>query len=277
METVQSYNSDSKPDRRARCPILQISSNKEKGVIKVNGGGIIIVINDTSISSCEVEESGQLIINTNDGRKIIFKAESKSETIKLLARLNRALASSNCDLRFELPIQRNPLNPSLATTASGQSQKKSILAPAVAISGLIILVFALIIFGGISETSNNKKNDDATQDDMWSEKSIKEREEYHKNQQKDREEYWKKQQEKENAPEQVAPAPANRDTEIASIMVSVSCAGNKGLIPRSQMGSMMKEMFQDKGIDSTEVYGNWDYYWGIAKEMDAVTKTYCLK
>jgi hypothetical protein len=60
-------------------------------------------------------------------------------------------------------------------------------------------------------------------------------------------------------------------------MVSVSCAGNKGLIPRSQMGSMMKERFQDKGIDSTEVYGNWDYYWGIAKEMDAVNKTYCLK
>jgi hypothetical protein len=43
------------------------------------------------------------------------------------------------------------------------------------------------------------------------------------------------------------------------------------------MGSMMKKMFQDKGIDSTEVYGNWDYYWGIAKQIDAVNETYCLK
>jgi len=41
------------------------------------------------------------------------------------------------------------------------------------------------------------------------------------------------------------------------------------------MVSMMKEMFQDKEIDSTEVYGNWDYYWGNAKEMDVVNKTYC--
>jgi len=60
-------------------------------------------------------------------------------------------------------------------------------------------------------------------------------------------------------------------------MVSGSCAGNKGLIPRIQMVSMMKEMFQDKEIDSTEVYGNWDYYWSNAKEMDVVNKTYCLK
>jgi uncharacterized protein YlxW (UPF0749 family) len=277
METVKSYDHNSELQKQARFKTLQITSNKEKGIIKVNGGGTIIIIDDTSISSCEVEGNGQLVINTNDGRKIIFKAESKSETIKLLARLNRALAGSNCELRFELPIQRNPLSPSLATTENNQLQKKFILAPAVAISGLILLVLASIIFAGISDTSNNKKNDDATQDDIWSDKSIKEREEYHKNQQKDREEYWKKQQEKENIPQQTAPTPQNKDTEVAAIMVSVSCAGNKGLIPRSQMGSMMKEMFQDKGIDSTEVYGNWDYYWGIAKEMDAVNKTYCLK
>jgi hypothetical protein len=88
---------------------------------------------------------------------------------------------------------------------------------------------------------------------------------------------WLRNSKTEEKPQQIAPIQKNRDTEIASIMVSVSCAGNKGLIPRSQMGSMMKEMFQDKGIDSTEVYGNWDYYWGIAKQMDAANQTYCLK
>jgi len=48
-------------------------------------------------------------------------------------------------------------------------------------------------------------------------------------------------------------------------------------MPRSEIGSTLKKMLEDKGIDATEVYGNWDYYWGIAKEMDAVNKTYCLK
>jgi len=88
---------------------------------------------------------------------------------------------------------------------------------------------------------------------------------------------WLRSSKKEEKPQQTAPIQQNRDTEIASIMVSVSCAGNKGLIPRSQMGSQMKEIFQNKGIDSTKVYGNWDYYWGIAKQIDAVNETYCLK
>lgn len=69
----------------------------------------------------------------------------------------------------------------------------------------------------------------------------------------------------------------NNDTKIASVILTISCAGNKGLIARNQMGSMMKKMFADEGINSTEVYENWDYYWGLAKEMDTVNKTYCLK
>ncbi len=277
METVYLYDGESKLLRQARCQTLQISNNKEKELIKVNGNGIVIIIQDTSISACTAKDDGRLVIETKAGRKIVFLHTSEKGTLKLLARLNKVLENSNCDLRFEEP-QNEEFNQILQDLENKQpEQKKSILAPAVAISGLILLVFASIIFVGISETSNNKKNGDATQDDIWSDKSIKEREEYHKNQQKDREEYWKKQQEKENIPQQTTPTPQNKDTEVAAIMVSVSCAGNKGLIPRSQMGSMMKEMFQDKGIDSTEVYGNWDYYWGIAKEMDAVNKTYCLK
>lgn len=269
METVHSYDHNSKLQRQARFKTLQISSNKEKGVIKVNGGGIIIIIGDTSISSCEVEESGQLIINTNDGRKIIFKAESKSETIKLLARLNRALAGSNCELKFELPIQRNPLSPSIATTENNQLQQKNSRADTVIL--FVIGIAIISIFMIIATTSGNQSSKEEPIDsppvveDAWEARMRKDKEE------------WDKQQEKEIASQQGTQAPQNKDTEIASIMVSVSCAGNKGLIPRSQMGSMMKEMFKDKGIDSTEVYGNWDYYWGIAKEMDAVNKTYCLK
>ena len=269
METVKSYDHNSELQRQARFKTLQITSNKEKGIIKVNGGGTIIIINDTSISSCEVEGNGQLVINTNDGRKIIFKAESKSETIKLLARLNRALAGSNCELRFELPIQRNPLSPSLATTENNQLRQNKSRADTVIFSliGMAIISIFMIIATttGNQSSKEDPKDSPPVAEDAWEARLKREQEE------------WNKQQEKINTPQQTAPTSQNKDTEVAAIMVSVSCAGNKGLIPRSQMGSMMKEMFQDKGIDSTEVYGNWDYYWGIAKEMDAVNKTYCLK
>ena len=192
----------------------------------------------------------------------------------MLARLNKVLENSNCDLRFEEP-QNEEFNQVLQDLENKQpEEKKSVLAPAVAISGLILLVFSLIIFAGIREASIGKKNNDEV-----SLKPMKSQTEQERNAEIQEGANWLRNSKKEVKSQEVAPAPApaNRDTEIASIMVSVSCAGNKGLIPRSQMGSMMKEMFQDKGIDSTEVYGNWDYYWGIAKEMDAVNKTYCLK
>jgi hypothetical protein len=156
--------------------------------------------------------------------------------------------------------------------------KASIVAPIIAVSGLALLIVYLVGLVRVAdETVNKRNNSELAQEDIWGEKSIKEREAYYKSQQTEREEYWQKQKEKENIPQQTASTSQNKDTDIAAIMVSVSCAGNKGLIPRSQMGSMMKKMFQDKGIDPTGVYGNWDYYWGIAKEMDAVNKTYCLK
>jgi len=277
METVYWYDNNSQILKQINCRTIQLSNDTEKELIEVSGNGTTIAIHDKSICACIAEEDGRLIIETRAGRKIAFLHTSVKGTFKLLARLNQVLENSNCDLRFEQP-PNEVFKQILQDLENKQlEQKKSTLAPAVAMSGLILLVFASIVFVGISETSNNKKNDDATQDDIWSDKSIKEREEYHKNQRKDREEYWEKPQEKANAPQQTAPTSRNKDTEIASIMVSVSCAGNKGLIPRSQMGSMMKEMFQDKGIDSTEVFENWDYYWGIAKEMDAVNRTYCLK
>jgi hypothetical protein len=76
METVKSFNADSKLDRSARYPTLKISGSKEKGLIKVNGGGVIVIISDSSISSCKTEE-GQLVIKTNEGRKIVFESEQE--------------------------------------------------------------------------------------------------------------------------------------------------------------------------------------------------------
>lgn len=277
METVYWYDSNSKLLRQINCQTIRLTNDKGKGLIEVNGNGTTIVIHDASICACIAEEDGRLIIKTNAGRQIVFLHTSETGTFKLLARLNKVLGKSNCTLRFQEPDDGKYIQILQNLENDFSEHKKSTIVPTLATSGLIIVFFLLLIFTGMSYTSSSKKNEDATQDDIWSEKSIKEREEYHNNQRKDREAYWKKQQENQKTPEQVAPAPVNRDTEIASIMVTVSCAGNIGLIPRSQMGSRMKEMFQDKGIDSTEVYGNWDYYWGIAKEMDAVNKTYCLK
>jgi len=268
METVYWYDSNSKLLKQINCQTIQLTTNKEKELIEVNGNGTTIAIHDASICACIAEEDGRLIIETNAGRQIVFLHTSETGTFKLLARLNKVLGKSNCTLRFQEPDddRYRQILQDLENDYSGH--KKSTITPALAISGLAILV--LTIFAIIASNSANKKNVDSADsppivEDAWEARLRRDKEE------------WDKQQEKEINSQQVAPAPQNKDTEIASIMLSVSCAGNKGLIPRSQMGSMMKEMFQDKGIDSTEVYGNWDYYWGIAKEMDVVNKTYCLK
>ena len=88
---------------------------------------------------------------------------------------------------------------------------------------------------------------------------------------------WLRNAKKEEKPKQISPAPVNRDTQIASIILAASCAGKTGLMPRSEIGSTLKKMLEDKDIEVTRVYEDWNYYWGIAKEMDAVNKTYCLK
>jgi hypothetical protein len=267
METVYLYDGDSKLLKQARCDTLQFSNDKEKEVIRVNGGSEIVIIPDTSIASCTAEKDGRLIIETKAGRKIVFLHTSDKGTLKLLARLNKVLANSNCELRFEEP-QSEEFNQILQDLESNKLQQKNsrtdLVVPLIGMA--IISIFMIIA----TTVGNQSSKEDPTEsppvvEDAWEARLKREREE------------WDKQQEKNNTPQQTAPTSQNKDTEVAAIMVSVSCAGNKGLIPRSQMGSMMKEMFQDKGIDSKEVYGNWDYYWGIAKEMDAVNKTYCLK
>jgi hypothetical protein len=275
METVKSYDHNSELQRQARFKTLQITSNKEKGIIKVNGGGTIIIINDTSISSCEVEGNGQLVINTNDGRKIIFKAESKSETIKLLARLNRALAGSNCELRFELPIQRNPLSPSLATTENNQSQQKNSLGSSVVVSALLISVFAGFIF--ITSRTEDRTKVDTTDskpvvEDAWEARLKRDREEWDTKQEAERVERQSK------TPNSVSSTnlEGSERTKISAIILSVACAAKTGFIPRSQMGINIKKMLSEGGYDPTDVYGNWDYYWERAQEIDRVAKSFCI-
>jgi hypothetical protein len=275
METVKSYDHNSELQRQARFKTLQITSNREKGIIKVNGGGTIIIINDTSIYSCEVEGNGQLVINTNDGRKIIFKAESKSETIKLLARLNRALAGSNCELRFELPIQRNPLSPSLETTENNQSQQKNSLGSSVVVSALLISVFAGFIF--ITSRTEDRTKVDTTDskpvvEDAWEARLKRDREEWDKKQETERVE---RQSKTSNSVSSTNSEDSKR-TKISAIILSVACAAKTGFIPRSQMGINIKKMLSEGGYDPTDVYGNWDYYWERAQEIDKVAKSFCI-
>ena len=174
----------------------------------------------------------------------------------MLARLNEILANSNCDLRFK------------KTGGERFAREKNSLKESAVISILVISIFT--IFAIIASNSANKIKTEGVEnppviEDAWEARLKRDQEE------------WSKQQERENIPQQVSPAPQNNDTKIASIIVAASCAGKTGLIPRSEVGSTLKKMLDDKGIDSTEVYGNFDYYWGIAKEIDAVNKTYCLK
>ena len=277
METVYWYDVNSQLLKQINCQSIQLSNEREKEMIEVNGNGTTILIQDTSISACTAEEDGRLVIETNAGRKIVFLHTSEKGTLKLLARLNKVLDSSNCTLRFDEP-QSEAYIQVLQNLESNQVQQKNSRSDftVLALMSLgIISVFTIIVMSTNVEKISTKVdsiNSSPIAEDAWEARLKREQEERYKQQ----EELYK-QQAKENIPQQTAPTSQNKDTEVAAIMVSVSCAGNKGLIPRSQMGSMMKEMFQDKGIDSTEIYGNWDYYWGIAKEMDAVNKTYCLK
>jgi len=152
--------------------------------------------------------------------------------------------------------------------------------------------FIAALFSGAtgSEMIYKTTQPEAYQNEINYQKKVKEKAEkeaaYYKNKAEKEAAYYKNREQIEsqerkqaevNMSKQIAPKPQVDETEIASIMLSVSCAGNKGLVPRSQMGSTIKEMLQSKGIDPEIVYKNWDYYWGIAKEMDTINKTYCLK
>ena len=275
MDRVKSFDVDSKLVRTASGQPLTISSNKEKGIIKVNGGGSIIIIHDESISSCKAEKNGVLSMDTNGGRKIIFSSDSRSGTIKLRAQLNRVLAQSNCELRFEESTEEEFVQ------SQGQSANNIRTLLFHPYSLLLILGFSFLMVFLNSNNSTTNAQKDATKSpavaEGWEAKRKRELAEWDKQRKKE-----EKLEAKVNTQQSVPTSPTpptsgSTDTEVASIMLSVSCAGSKGLIPRNQMGSMMKEMFQSKGIDSTEVYGNWDYYWGIAKEMDKVNQTYCIQ
>jgi hypothetical protein len=269
METVQSFDANSRPDRSARCEELKISYNPDKGSIKVNGNGIILIIQDASISSCEEEADGSLVIGTNEGRRVVFRSSTKSGKIKLRARLNRVLDSSKCGLKFELPSQSSSVDP----VSSSQSGKNSLLVIGIAIAsvlGLTVLSIYLLTATNSKNSVKESPENGTVVEDAWEARLEREREE------------WNKKQEKELAEQNQnssagASSIGNSDTEIASVIVSVSCAGSKGLIPRSKMGSTMKQIFDDKGIDSSQVFDRWNYYWNIAKEMDSYNKTYCLK
>jgi len=272
MDRVQSFDVDSKLVRSASGQPLTITSNKEKGIITVNGGGIIIIIHDASISSCKAEGSGILYMDTNGGRRIIFKSDSRGGTIKLISQLNMVLQQSNCDFKFqELTEEELAQKPEQSA-----NNIRTLLFHPYSILIILGISFIMIVLNTNNLTTSAQK--DATKTpavgEGWEAKRKRELAEWDKQRKKE-----EKLQEKAimQQPVPSAPAPQNRDTEIASIMVSVSCGGSKGLIPRNQMGSMMKEIFKDKGIDSAEVYGNWDYYWGIAKEMDKANQTYCIQ
>lgn len=272
MDRVKSFDVDSKLVRTASGQPLTISSNKENGIIKVNGGGSIIIIHDASIFSCKAEKNGVLSMDTNGGRRIIFSSDSRSGAIKLRAQLNRVLAQSNCDLRFEESTEEEFVQ---TKGQSANNLRNDLFHP---FSVFLILGLSIFVLTAMLNKSTTNAQKDSTKSpavaEGWEAKRKRELAEWDKQRKKE-----EKLQEKviTQQPVPTAPVPQNRDTEIASIMLSVSCAGNKGMIPRNQMGSMMKEMFQSKGIDATEVYGNWDYYWGIAKEMDKVNQTYCIQ
>lgn len=142
---------------------------------------------------------------------------------------------------------------------------KTLIAVGVSITALTILLSSCN-----SSTTNNKIDKEAL-------KPEKVQTEEERNAEIQAGANWLRSAKEEKKPIQIAPAPLNRDTQIASIILTASCAGKTGLIPRSKMGSTIKKMLEDKNIDVTRVYEDWNYYSGIAKEMDAVNKTYCLK
>ena len=265
METANSFCDNPALNRGIRFKKLAIIGNLEKKLIKVNGGGSILIIEISSIISCKIIEN-ILIIHTNGGKRIEFKADTNKGRIDLKSRLNRELSNCGCEFKFDDEIQflqspQLPKAPSQNLPIMGNYTKYIT-------NKRIVLLFITIISLGINLSyCINQKSDVpvVTKPKKIDNSSVFVRDEYAQK--------YKKQVQ----PEVLAPRSQSNDTEIASVIVSASCAGKSGLILRSEMGSMMKSMFNDKGIDSTAVFDNWDYYWNIAKEMDAYNKTYCLK
>lgn len=266
METLLLYESDSKLIKKEFAQNFNIVNSNNNEFIKVSGKGqgTILNIQISSIKSCVFQENGELVIETGAGRKIIFKSNSKKGSIKLCNSLNKILEISNCSIRFSIPKDEEYTQ--ILQNLDNNPQQEEYPPPnikSILITGFIILIsFGFILSFTILTNSSNK--DETISSPVAKDNSTKKLEEDEKN-------------ENNTNLKQSSSASQSNDTKIASVILTISCAGNKGLIARNQMGSMMKKMFADEGINSTEVYENWDYYWGLAKEMDTVNKTYCLK
>lgn len=272
MDTLLFYESDSKLIKKVSSHNFNILNSKDKEFIQIfgRGQGKILNIQVSSIQSCMFNTNGELVIETSAGRKIIFKANSKRRTIELYACLNKVLENTSCNIRFLLPEDEeynqllHNLEDKLEQVKTSPPNINSILIRRVlmlfsTLTGFIILISFVFIL--ISLNSNKSKNINSPAVEDISTKKIEEN----------------KSQSNVEAPKQTSSIFKNKDTKIASVILTISCAGSKGLIPRNQMGSMMKEMFADEGINFADVNKNWDYYWGLAKEMDTVNNTYCLK
>jgi uncharacterized protein YlxW (UPF0749 family) len=275
METVYLYDGESKLLRQARCQTLQISNNKEKELIKVNGNGIVIIIQDTSISACTAKDDGRLVIETKAGRKIVFLHTSEKGTLKLLARLNKVLENSNCDLRFEEP-QSEEFNQILQDLESNKLQQKNSRTDTVVLPliGMAIISIFMII---ATTVGNQSSKEDPTEsppvaEDAWEARLKREQEEWDKKQEAERVERQSK------TPNSVSStnSEGSERTKISAIILSVACAAKTGFIPRSQMGINIKKMLSEGGYDPADVYGNWDYYWERAQEIDKVAKSFCI-
>jgi hypothetical protein len=251
-----------------------MSNNKEKEFIEVNGNGIVIIIQDTSISACTAEDDGRLVIETKAGQKLVFLHTSEKGTLKLIARLNKVLENSNCDLRFEEP-QNEEFKQILQNLENNQPQQKNSLRSPVVVSALLISVFLGFIF--ITSRTENRTKVDATDtkpvvEDAWEARLQRDREEWDKKQEAERVE---RQSKTSNSVSSINSEDSER-TKISAVILSVACAAKTGFIPRSQMGANIKKQLQMQGYNPSLVYANWDFYWGRVQEMDRKGNYNCV-
>ena len=84
---------------------------------------------------------------------------------------------------------------------------------------------------------------------------------------------------KQTEPTQAATLSSDTErTKAASSIVAAACAGSQiGVVPRGQIGELLKQLLEKQGIEPKKVFNNWEYYWSRARQVDKVNGTNCLQ
>ena len=79
-----------------------------------------------------------------------------------------------------------------------------------------------------------------------------------------------------NAPSSDFDKEVAKNVAIGEVILTASCMGKQGAIPRDQMGNYIAAAVKEQGISKSQLFKKWDFYWGFAKRAEERNGTSCL-